>query len=127
VNPDGAIDTMSLVGFDSPMLARSRSFVLGQIDDAPTLISSATVFEDIFFLLNLRPGVLRIDLFNRSGRLIHILEREYQNPTTFTPTDLAVQRVDSNRVRIAVSSIRTRYGPLSLSYDSRLDMYHTQL
>jgi hypothetical protein len=124
--PSGSLDTLALSGFDSPMLARSRSFVRGDIDEPPTMIGSAEEFEGMIFLLNLRPGVLRIDLFDSTGRLVRILEREYPEPTSFTPADLAVQRIDSSQIRIAVSSTRARYGPLSLSYDSRLEMYRTQ-
>ena len=69
VSPGGGVDTLHLSGFDSPMLARSRAFMLGDIDEPPLLIPSAAIVGDQLYALNMRPGWLRIDQFDRSGQL----------------------------------------------------------
>ena len=91
--PGAPLDTLALVGFDSPMLARSRQFVLGQVDEAPLLTASAVPVGDSLFVLNVRPGWLRVDVYDRQGRLRRILTQE--NPEfdrAFYPMDLAVRQ-----------------------------------
>lgn len=89
------LDTMALVGFDSPMLERSRSFVTGQVTQAPLLSAAADAAGDRLFVLNMRPGWLRIDVFDPTGRLQHRLTQPNPGPgKDFYPRDLAV-RVES--------------------------------
>jgi hypothetical protein len=86
-------DTLSLVGFDSPMLARSHSFMRGDIHEAPLLSASAAPVGDRLFVLNMRPGWLQVDVFGRDGRLRKRLvqsTREYQS--AFFPQDIDVRR-----------------------------------
>ena len=86
-------DTLSLVGFDSPMLARSRLFMRGEVQEAPLLSSSAAPAGDRLFVLNIRAGWLQVDVFGRDGRLQHRLvgpDVEYRK--AFFPQDLDVRR-----------------------------------
>lgn len=86
-------DTLALVGFDSPMLARSRSFMLGEVHEAPLLSSSAAPSGELLFVLNMRAGWLQVDVFGRDGVLrTHLVPpgREYQR--AFFPQDLDVRR-----------------------------------
>ncbi len=104
VYPGSHVDTLALLGFDSPMLARSRSFALGRIDQGPLLSSSASAVGDRLFVLNLRPGWLQVDLYDRTGRLRDVLVQ--QDPgfdRNFYPVDLAVRRSDSGDYLIAVA------------------------
>lgn len=69
----GAADTLALRGFDSPMLNRRRLFALGEVDEAPLLTSSAAAAGGRLFVLNLRPGWLRVDVYDRQGHLERLL------------------------------------------------------
>ncbi len=98
-----ALDTLALVGFDSPMLARSRAFLTGDVDGAPLLTASADATPDRLFVLNLRPGWLHIDAFDRTGRLQHRLTQPDPGPSReFYPRDLAVRPRADGRYDIAV-------------------------
>ena len=119
----GQPDTLALVGFDSPMLARSRAFVLGEEDDAPLLISSAKVVGDHLYVLNLRPGIIRVDVYDETGHIRHILEYAEQGLLSYTPQDLAVWEVPDGPVHITVASVETVYQMVSLQYVSRLDRF----
>ena len=104
---DGVLDTLALHGFDSPMLARSRSWMQGEIHQAPLLTPSAAAENDLLFVLNLRAGWLRIDAFDRTGRLVHRLtEPDHAWDASFFPQDLDVRsRADGTYViAVAVSS-----------------------
>ena len=104
---DGVLDTLALHGFDSPMLARSRSWMLGDIHQAPLLTPSAAAENDLLFVLNLRAGWLRIDAFDRTGRLVHRLtEPDHAWDASFFPQDLDVRsRADGTyAIAVAVSS-----------------------
>lgn len=97
------LDTMALHGFDSPMLARSRLFLLGEVGEAPLLSSAASAAGDLLFVLNLRPGWLQIDAFDRSG----LLQRRLTQPDPdlrkdFFPQDLAVRRLPDGTFEAAV-------------------------
>ena len=88
-----AQDTLALVGFDSPMLARSRLFMRGEVHEAPLLSSSAAPAGDRLFVLNIRAGWLQVDVFGRDGRLQQRLvgpDVEYRK--AFFPQDLDVRR-----------------------------------
>lgn len=104
---DGALDTLALHGFDSPMLARSRSWMHGDIHQAPLLTPSAAAENDLLFVLNLRAGWLRIDAFDRAGRLVRRLtEPDHAWDAAFFPQDLDVRsRTDGTYIiAVAVSS-----------------------
>ena len=63
---DGAaLDTLALAGFDSPQFPRSRQFAAGDADEPPLLSPSAAAVGDRLFVLNARPGWVRIDVFRR--------------------------------------------------------------
>lgn len=88
-------DSMALRGFDSPMLGRSRAFLTGEITKAPLLTAAAAPAGDRLFVLNLRPGWLQVDVYNRTGQLQHRLtQKETMYEESFYPRDIAVQRRD---------------------------------
>lgn len=68
------IDSLALQGFDSPMLSRRLLFLQKQVQEAPLLSSTAASFADELFVLNLRAGWIRLDVYPPSGVLKHILE-----------------------------------------------------
>jgi len=86
-------DSIALRGFDSPMLPRSRAFLTGEVSKAPLLTAAASPVGDQLFVLNLRPGWLQVDVYDRYGQIQHRLrqaERAYE--ASYYPRDLAVQR-----------------------------------
>lgn len=91
--PGGPLDTLALRGFDSPMLARSRSFMLGDVQEAPLLSSSAAAAGDQLFVLNLRAGWLQVDVFDQEGMLQHrLVQADPAYNQQFFPQDLDVRR-----------------------------------
>ena len=115
------LDSLPLVGFDSPMLARSRAFALGEVTDPPLLISSFSGVPGRLFVLNVRPGILRIDEYDETGRLQRAFQREAPVPESFTPVDLIALPDSSGGLLFFVISTSAQYGSLSLDYRSRLD------
>lgn len=105
VLPGGELDTLALTGFNSPMLSRSRAFMKDAVDTAPVLTSSAVPADSLLFVLNLRPYQLRIDVYNRRGRLQRILQTpqpsSQQAPELF-PLDLAAFRDSTGALTFAV-------------------------
>ena len=98
------LDSMALVGFDSPMLRRTFAFVQGEARQAPLLSSAAAPAGERLFVLNMRPGWLRIDVFDRGGQLQHILvEEDPAYDKQFYPIDLAVRSRASGGYEIAVA------------------------
>lgn len=99
-------DSLSLIGFDSPMLARSYSYVTGEIDKPPLLTTSAAAAGDTLFVLNLRPGWVQIDAYDRQGRLQErLVERHSGGNRDFYPVDLDARRTDDGyRFVVAVRS-----------------------
>ena len=97
-----ALDTLALAGFDSPQLERSRLWARGDVDEPPLLTPAAAAVGDRLFVLNARPGWVRIDVFRRDDgpdgpRLV--LERGLVEPaprlrTEYFAADLAARRVD---------------------------------
>lgn len=71
IQPSAPLDSLALFGFDSPMLARSRTFFTGgRVRQGPPLLSaSAAPAGPYLFALNSRPGWLYIDVFDQDGRL----------------------------------------------------------
>lgn len=98
------VDTLALVGFDSPMLARSRAFLRGEVSKAPLLTASADATSSLLFVINLRPGWLHIDTYDRSGRLQHRITQPDPSPgREFYPRDLAVRERADGSYDIAVA------------------------
>ncbi len=107
IRNDGTQDSLRLVGFDSPMLSRTRLFARGEITSPPLLTASAAPLNEELFVLNMRPGWLRIDVYDRTGRLKSVLTQP--NPAfnqEFYPTDLAVSDRDGDVVAIAVAVVK---------------------
>lgn len=99
---DGRLDTMALAGFDSPMLARSRAYMTGEARDAPLLTAAAASAGDLLFVLNMRPGWLRVDAFGRDGRVRHLLVQPDPGfSKSFYPQDVAARR-DGDGYHLAV-------------------------
>ena len=108
---DGRIDSVRLSGFDSPMLARSRGFLIGEISQPPLLTPSAAWLGDSLYVLNIRPGWLRVDVFDADLTLTRILvEPDPAFGKEFYPTDLAVHRRQSGEVELAVSLVEPAPG-----------------
>ncbi len=97
------VDSLALKGFDSPMLGRSRMFVLGNVDEPPLLSSSAVPLGDYLFVLNMRPGWLRVDVFDRDGTLQQILTERHDVDYGFYPVDLAVRKTTGGDYQIAIA------------------------
>lgn len=97
------VDTLAFAGFDSPMLARSRAFMEGEINQPPFLTASAVPVGERLFVLNLRIGWLQVDVYDRAGELQHRLLQPL--PTIdreFRPVDLAVHREADGTYRLAI-------------------------
>ncbi len=100
----GLLDSLTLIGYDSPMLARSLQFMRGTTNQPPLLMASASIADEFMFVLNMRPGWLNIDVYNLEGRLQYILTQP--NPSfspDFYPTDIAVKRWGSDEFELAVA------------------------
>jgi DNA-binding beta-propeller fold protein YncE len=86
------VDSMALRGFDSPMLPRSRAFVTGEVSTAPLLTAAAAPAGNRLFVLNLRPGWLQVDTYDRTGQIQHRLTQvDSVYEENFYPRDIAVQ------------------------------------
>jgi hypothetical protein len=101
--PAGAtLDTLWLAGFDSPQLVRSRQFAAGDADEPPLLTPAAAAVGARLFVLNARPGWVRIDVFRRDEgpdgpRLLlerGLVEPDPQLQKQYFAADLAARRVD---------------------------------
>jgi hypothetical protein len=104
-------DTLAFLGFDSPMLARSRAYALGAVAQAPLLSASAAPAGDYLFVLNLRPGWLRIDVFDRAGRLVRVLsDGDPRLDRQFYPVDIAARAVSGTAYELAVLTARPEPG-----------------
>lgn len=71
IRPGAPLDSLALFGFDSPMLARSRTFFTGgnARKGPPLLSASAAPAGTFLFVLNSRPGWLHVDVFDQDGQL----------------------------------------------------------
>lgn len=107
----GQVDSIRLSGFDSPMLARSRGFLIGEVSQPPLLTPSAAWLGETLFVLNVRPGWLRVDVYDADLKLTRILvEPDPAFGKEFYPTDLAVRRNSSGEVEVAVSLVEPAPG-----------------
>jgi hypothetical protein len=97
---DGATpDSLALTGFDSPMLERRYAFGQGDATEAPLLTPAAAPVGDTLFVLNLRPGWVQIDVYDRNGRLQRrLVERHDAGNPDFYPLDLDARRTDEGYV-----------------------------
>ncbi len=99
----GPADSLELRGFDSPILHRTRAFGSGAARGAPLLSSSAAALASALFVLNMRPGWVRVDVYDQAGKLCHILlDGEPLLNKQFYPIDIAV-RPDGGGIEIAVA------------------------
>ncbi len=120
VSRDGVVDSLALRGFDSPMLSRTRRFMLGDAADPPLLTSSADVAGDRLFVLNLRAGWVQVDVYDDEGTLQRILvEPDPQPGRRFYPMDMAVARADDGSFDVYVLLVQP--APRLLHYRARLD------
>lgn len=102
----GAPDTLRWLGFDSPMLRRTYAFDLGYGRGAPLITSSATPAGEFWFVLNQRAGWLRVDIYDSTGMLRHILVED--NPgyiRDFYPIDLAAQLNSDGTYQLSVALV----------------------
>lgn len=103
VTPAG-LDSTRLVGFDSPMLARTLQFERGTVEQPPLLSGSAALAGDWLFVLNMRPGWLHVDVFDAAGRLAYILTQPDPSfSKEYYPTDIAVKEGQSGEFHLAVT------------------------
>lgn len=100
--PSARVDSTALVGFDSPMLERRYAFSQGDVERPPLLTPDAAPLGDSLYVLNLRPGWIRVDVYDRSGRLQGALVEPHEggNPN-FNVVALDVRR-EGNALMIAV-------------------------
>ncbi len=108
VTESGA-DTLALVGFDSPQMARSAQFTRGEAGEPPLLAASAAALGDQLFVLNLRDDHLRIDVYGRDGRLQRVLvEPRPWQPLRPVPLDLAVRTLGPRQRGVEIAVLRAR-------------------
>lgn len=109
-------DSMVWMGFDSPMLPRTRQYQSGNTDQPPLLSASAVQQGDFWFVLNMRPGWIQVDVYSRDGMLKYILTQP--NPSfnqEFFPTDIAVHPDGEGGFHIAIALIKP---------DPRIDRFY---
>jgi len=98
------LDSMRLKGFDSPMLARSFQFQVGNTNQPPLLTASSAFAGDWMFVLNMRPGWLNIDVYDLEGTLKYIITQPDPSfSKEFYPTDLAVRQTALGTFELAVT------------------------
>lgn len=111
------VDSLRLTGFDSPMLARTLQFERGTTDQPPLLSGSAAVAGDWLFVLNMRPGWLHIDVFNRNGELAYVLtEPDPAFNKEYYPTDISARALTDGSFEIAVTITEPAPGVQSYSW-----------
>ena len=102
--PDGTVlDSLTLMGFDSPQLERSRQFAVGAVDEPPLLTSAAAALGARLYVLNLRTEGVRIDVFGQDGEIERALEAPGagMNPDRFV-IDLDVREGANGTIELAV-------------------------
>ena len=99
-------DSLRLMGFDSPMLERSYAYAQGDAEKPPLLAASAAAVGETLFVLNLRPGWVQIDVYDRTGRLQRrLIEPHEAAGRNFYPVDLAARRAEGGyQFAVAVRS-----------------------
>ena len=102
--PDGAVlDSLILMGFDSPQLERSRQFAVGAVDEPPLLSSAAAALGPRLYVLNLRTEGIRIDVYGQDGQIQRALVAPgaRMNADRFL-MDLGVRRGPGGSVELAL-------------------------
>lgn len=99
------VDSVALFGFDSPMLARTRLFEGNSAKAPPLLSSSSAACGNFWYVLNIRPGWVRVDKYDRTGKL----QQAFTQPDpTFDSkqltTDLAVSCGAETLVAITIAN-----------------------
>jgi hypothetical protein len=113
------VDSLALYGFDSPMLSRSRRFVQGDTRNAPLLSASAAPLDDHLWVLNMRPGWIRIDAYDRDGRLVAAYTQPDPTPDRrFYPVDIAARPSEDGSVLLDV--LLARPNARVITYRARL-------
>ncbi|MDE2996211.1 MAG: hypothetical protein OXT73_05670 [Bacteroidota bacterium] len=101
---DGKLDSLRLNGYDSPMLARTLQFELGTTEQPPLLSAAADPAGEWLFLLNMRPGWLHVDVYDRTATLRYILTQPDPSfDTDFYPSDLAVRETAPGAFELVVT------------------------
>jgi hypothetical protein len=92
------------------MLERRYAFGQGDVTEAPLLTPAAAPVGDSLFVLNLRPGWVQIDVYDRRGRLQRrLVERHEGGSPNFYPLDLDVRRTPDGYVfAVAIRSPEPR-------------------
>ncbi len=88
-------DTLRLDGFSAPIpiMARARRFAQGEDTTPPLLTASADQVGEWLFVLNMRPGWLRVDVYDVEGVLRYAFnEPNAQAGKNFYPRDIAVRQ-----------------------------------
>ena len=99
-------DTLRWRGFDSPMLRRTYAFDQGQGRGPPLITSSAAFAGEFWFVLNQRAGWLRVDIYDTSGMLQHILvEASPEYLKEFYPIDLAAHLNLDGTYQLAIALV----------------------
>ncbi|HYE94853.1 MAG TPA: hypothetical protein VD962_01490 [Rubricoccaceae bacterium] len=102
VSAGAVLDTLALVGFDSPQLMHSHQFMLGEEEEPPLMTPAAVAVGDRLFVLNLRVDVVRVDVYGRDGRIERALVGPWpEEGLRGFPVDLAV-RQEGNDYALAV-------------------------
>jgi hypothetical protein len=102
----GGPDSLRWWGFDSPMLRRTYAFERGQGRGAPLVTSAAATAGKFWFVLNQRPGWLRIDIYDKSGMIQYIFVEA--NPgylKDFYPIDIAAKLNRDSSYHLAVALV----------------------
>ena len=104
---DGSLDSLALVGFDSPMLSRSLQFMMGDTHAPPLLSASADLAGDFLFALNMRPGWAQIDVYDLEGQLQHLITQPAPSfNQEYYPTDIAVRQNGDGVYEISISVVK---------------------
>ncbi len=104
---NGSLDSLALIGFDSPMLARSLQFMNGDTHAPPLLSSSADLAGDNIFVLNMRPGWAQLDVYDLEGQLQHLVTQPAPSfNQEYYPTDIAVRQLSDGSYEIAISVVK---------------------
>lgn len=94
------LDSLALQGFDSPMLSRTRLFRMGELQQPPLLSAASVAAGDRLFVLNMRPGWLRVDVYDHAGVLKYILTQpDPEFNTNYFPSDIAARLLDEEEAR----------------------------
>ncbi|MDA0378660.1 MAG: hypothetical protein O2899_04130, partial [Bacteroidetes bacterium] len=113
------LDSLRLMGFDSPMLARTLQFERGTTEQPPLLSGSADVAGGWLFVLNMRPGWLHVDVYDRDGTLRYVLTQPDPSfDKEYYPSDVAVRETAPGWFELAVTVTEP---------ETRVDRYHWQM